>query len=823
MKSAATSVSDTLTLAVPLFSFREFSTLNTHFSNGLSSILMILLFRKFLIELIAVLIISKSVIKRGAYMLSLKFSIFALSILLVLTLGCSSRNLNQITLPDNNSDSAFSIPLGSSLPDGHSPLGFWNLSFDPSTLNVEVTQDRNLSAHYNLTSSLTPSIILNSYNPTTGILDVDVKINNTYPINGYDLRLIIFTDAAGHFLENWDDFTNLYDIGGGNIINPFKAYAKAETNRKFAAYTQHTENLKLYIPAGDFSVKLAIDACFPSNCTEPYSIDNFTQGTLKETTGSSAPVSVDVSDWQNNVSAVYLYCPFITGGPLVTMSHGSGNTWSGTLTNNAGIGFGQYTGYIAAFSGADALYDLIVIQISKAQQQFSDVFTFGGTNYDMFNSSASDPANNLYLAGYFYDTVDFDPGPGVVQRTSMGQIDSYLLKLDRDGQFQWVQVIANATDVVPWFTYIDRGQYVYLLGTFNSSCDFNPGPGEDLHTSAGFYDVYVSKYDLSGNWIWTKTYGGNNFDQALCLATDSSGNIYISGYFAGTIDFDPGPGSYEATSKGYQDNYVTKLDSNGNLQWAKVFGSTTGETPYNIYIKDNSSVVVAGKFESMIDFDPGTGVQNRIPAGENAIYILNLDLNGNYIDVQVFGGDQTCYIYAMAYHPLYGYLISGEFSGTMDFDPGTGVDTRTSDEQYNTFICRYDPALDYQWVRTFGNPDGSIYMEGLQYAASGGIVAGGSYSGHVDCDPGVNEYWLEMTSEFDSNAVMFKLDINGNFEWANTWGGSGVDTVRDLNCMTDDSIFAVGDFWQTADFDPGSGVVNRTSNGQNDTFISVFE
>jgi hypothetical protein len=152
----------------------------------------------------------------GSAMTVLKSAILAILLLLVFSVGCSSRDLNQVTLPENNPDYTLPIPDTGTLPDGHSPLGFWNLSFDPFSLNVEVSQDRNLSAHYNLTAMLPPSIRINSYNPTSGILDVDVTINNQYPINGYDLRLIIFTDSAGHFLENWDDFTNLYDIAGGN-------------------------------------------------------------------------------------------------------------------------------------------------------------------------------------------------------------------------------------------------------------------------------------------------------------------------------------------------------------------------------------------------------------------------------------------------------------------------------------------------------------------------------------------------------------------------------------------------------------------------------
>jgi len=186
--------------------------------------------------------------------------------------GCSGNNPVTSLHDQNDSD----IPvLTENIPvqmydvenSGRDILGQWIIDYDTTSGTASVTPDRNAALRLNITTMLpTPTINLNSYDVLTGILDVDVTMNNPYGMSGYDLRLIIFNNN-GHNLINSDDWTDAWDLPGRLPINPFKVYATDYTDRVFHAYSQVTENLMIFCPGGNTSVGFAIDIAYPGNCT----------------------------------------------------------------------------------------------------------------------------------------------------------------------------------------------------------------------------------------------------------------------------------------------------------------------------------------------------------------------------------------------------------------------------------------------------------------------------------------------------------------------------------------------------------------------------
>jgi hypothetical protein len=288
-------------------------------------------------------------------------------ILLVLNsfFGCSSGARNPSNPPD--------VSKSSDIAGSEWNLsGMWTADINLDSKTVEITPTRDASAHMLITSLLpAPEIVINSLDPVTQTADVDFTITNPYAINGYDLRLIIYTDSAGHKLMNFDSWTDLFDIAGGLPINPFKAFAKEEVYRRFAGMTSHTENLIVKLPGWNASVRFAIETSFPGNCTEPYEMNSFGQGEIFDLAGSSTRMGIDVFDWQDNISAVYLYCPAITGVTLLPFDVVSDETWSTIVVNETGADSGDYAGYLLAYSsdaGSQALYTEVSIRISHEHQ-----------------------------------------------------------------------------------------------------------------------------------------------------------------------------------------------------------------------------------------------------------------------------------------------------------------------------------------------------------------------------------------------------------------------------------------------------------------------
>jgi hypothetical protein len=216
---------------------------------------------------------------------------------------------------------------------------------------------------------------------------------------------------------------------------------------------------------------------------------------------------------------------------------------------------------------------LIGSTVSYAQPQFKWAKQISGADDELANFLAIDSAGNVYLTGTFQGTVDVDPGPNTFNLTSEGPNDFYILKLASAGNFLWAKRIGgNTGTALPYVMNVDISGNVYITGNFSGTVDFNPGPDVyDLNSADG--GLFVFKFDSSGKFVWAKNIRANSFS----VAVDTAENVYLTGSFHGTVDFDPGPGVYNLASEGgdswpYGDIFIFKLDSSGNFVWAKRIG-----------------------------------------------------------------------------------------------------------------------------------------------------------------------------------------------------------------------------------------------------------
>jgi len=163
---------------------------------------------------------------------------------------------------------------------------------------------------------------------------------------------------------------------------------------------------------------------------------------------------------------------------------------------------------------------------------------------------------------------------------------------------------------------------VYTTGYFGGTVDFDPGAGVFNLISAGVQDIFVSKLDASGNFIFAKAMGGTGSDFGRSIAMDASGNIYTTGEFnSATADFDPGAGVFNLPSVGSYDAFVSKLDVSGNFLWAAAMGGTNGDGGYSLAVDALANVYTTGAFQLTVDFNPSAGVFNLTSAGSNDIFV----------------------------------------------------------------------------------------------------------------------------------------------------------------------------------------------------------
>lgn len=174
---------------------------------------------------------------------------------------------------------------------------------------------------------------------------------------------------------------------------------------------------------------------------------------------------------------------------------------------------------------------------------------------------------------------------------------------------------------------VDTYGNVYSTGWFNGTADFDPGPGTFNLLNAGVLgaDIFISKLDSNGDFVWAKSMGGTFSDSGYGIAIDTSGNVYTTGSFGGTADFDPGTGVLDLVSSGGTDIFISKLNNSGDFVWAKALGAGFDDYGYDISVDSSGNVYTTGFFRGTVDFDPGDmGIFNLTSAGFEDIFISKL-------------------------------------------------------------------------------------------------------------------------------------------------------------------------------------------------------
>jgi hypothetical protein len=447
---------------------------------------------------------------------------------------------------------------------------------------------------------------------------------------------------------------------------------------------------------------------------------------------------------------------------------------------------------------------VLSLTTSKAQSLVTAEI-FHGNDAQVTPTVTTDSENNIICATGFYDDLDANPGPGVLNFNSAGSMDVALTKLNPAGDLIWSKHLSGTLFQTPQVIKTDANDNVFIFGYFNGTVDMNPGAGVTNLVSAGSDDVYVGKYDPDGNLLWAVRTGGTGTEQSYGFDVDADGNAVLHGYFQNTVDFDPGAGTANLTAGFAGSNFLLKLNGDGTYQSAISMGSAYGN---KMLLDDAGNVYITGLFWETVDFNPGAGVFNLTAAGFSSdTYILKLNSANVFQWAGIISGNSSEQGTALAFNEAEQTLyVGGFFEGTIDINPGVAVQNLASLAYVDAFLVKLN-ANDGSliWGNGFGGT-GFQNLNSMEVASSGDLWITGNFENTVDFDPGVGVANLTSAGFFD--IYKLTLETSGAYIDAVKIGNNNSDYSNCLAIDNEGAIIISGTFEGVVDFDPGDVTFN---------------
>ncbi len=321
----------------------------------------------------------------------------------------------------------------------------------------------------------------------------------------------------------------------------------------------------------------------------------------------------------------------------------------------------------------------------------------GGTDYDDGYGIVVDINGNSYVTGIFYSS---NCSFGSTTLTSSGGSDIFVAKLDINGNWLWAKQAGGTSGDSGNGIAVDANGNSYITGGFKESATF----GTTTLTSSDYYDydIFVTKLDIDGNWLWAKQAGGTGDEGSNSIAVDANGNSYITSGFEESVNF----GTTTLTSSGYLDIFVAKIDHNGNWLWAKQAGGAIDDCGYGIALDANGNSYVTGFFMESANF----GTTTLTSSGDRDIFVAKLgEVNSISLpDIISFSGIRS--IYPNPFNPL----------TTIDYEISMPADVKI--EVYNNrgqlvrnFILGYKEQGNYKLTWEGEDNNGCLCSTGIYY------------------------------------------------------------------------------------------------------------
>lgn len=323
-------------------------------------------------------------------------------------------------------------------------------------------------------------------------------------------------------------------------------------------------------------------------------------------------------------------------------------------------------------------------------------------------------------------------------------------------------------------------------------------------------------------------YGGNVFSSKS--TKDSAGNTYLVGTFSNLADFDPSSAEANLTALNNIDGdmYIAKYNANGGFVWAKSISGSGYTTCTGIVIGGNFMYLI-GQYTNTVDFDPSANTTNLTANGVNpAAFLAKYDLNGFLVMAKSIDGGPVQELKSISFYNNQ-LVISGYFSGVVDFDPSVNILNLQSNGFIDIFLAKYSTSFVPQWAFNIGGVVGSTDINTSTSSVidgQGNIIISGDYVNTVDFNYfGISNTLTNSSTTSIRNTYIAKYTTSGSLLWAKDIGGRHFSILPEnskLGIDASNNIITAGNFDFESDFDPSATIANLTPAGTS-TYIAKYD
>lgn len=477
---------------------------------------------------------------------------------------------------------------------------------------------------------------------------------------------------------------------------------------------------------------------------------------------------------------------------------------------------------------------MLFLQLGVANSQAQFAYNFGGSGFDHGTEVGMDAAGNAYFVGEFNDTLDFDPGP-LDHLLKNNNTDVFISSYDPFGTLRFAFKISGpfaSHEGVGDIAVAANGDFVVTGHQPFGFIDFDPDPIEELGRSG---ELFIAGYTSEGKPRFAiSPPGGQNTSSGAghAVALDEAGNVYATGTFVTSLDFNPDDTTGVLPNAGNGDAFIASYDASGKYRYAFGFGGPGFDFGSGITVDSKANVYVAGYFGQEALFDPSDTNQDgnfeaRTATSQSDMFLASFDHEGQFRFVKTFNGVNsilTTKKVALSIDGSDNIYMSGEVVGTIAFDPddadGDGnVKERTANGLGGAFLASYTSEGLLRFA-TVLNPDPSASFDVFTDKHGVSIITG-SFSGDIDSDPGAGE--ATLTSSRGSDVFVASYDSTGAYRTAFSLPSTGLSAGTGVAADSQYNIVLTGNLGGDLDLAYGASEDWRTSAGQNDIFMARYD